>query len=209
MAASSSLLRRREEHVQIFELQDATGLPRLSRALLRELLRALEEFTADNSSHGLVIAGTEKSFAAGAEITEVAALHGAEAIRFAELGQSVMRAIAQSRKPVIAAISGYCMGGGFDLALACHIRIASPDAIFAHKGASLGIITGWGGTQRLREICGPRGLSLALDLMTTGRQLTAEEALQARLISQIIPRDKLVSTAINLARTNLLRPHQC
>lgn len=209
MPPTSSLLRRREENVQIFELEDATGLPRLSRALLRELLSALDEFAADATAHALVITGTEKSFAAGAEITEVAALHGPEALRFAHLGQSVMRAIAQSRKPVVAAISGYCMGGGFDLALACHIRIASPEAVFAHKGASLGIITGWGGTQRLREVCGPRGFTLALDIMTTGHQLTAEEAMGSHLISLIIPRDQLITAAIKLAFSSAHRLHQC
>lgn len=208
MPASSSLLRRREENSQIFELQDPTGLPRLSRALLGELLAALDEFAADTTAHALVITGTEKSFAAGAEITEVAALHGPEAIRFAELGQSVICAFAQSRKPVVAAISGYCMGGGLDLALACHVRIASPEAVFAHKGASLGIITGWGGTQRLREICGPRGYLLALDLMTTARQLSAEEAHASRLISRVVTRDLLISTAIKIACTSALRPHQ-
>ena len=206
MPAASSLFCGCDEDVQILELHDATGLPRLSRALLRELLAALDEFARDATARALVLTGTDKSFAVGAEITEVAGLHGPEAIRFAELGQSAMRAIAQSRKPVVAAISGFCMGGGFDLALACHLRIASPDAIFAHKGASLGIITGWGGTQRLREIC---GRSLALDLMTTGRQLSAEEALAARLISQIFPRDQLISTAIKLARSTALRFHQC
>jgi enoyl-CoA hydratase len=197
---ASSLLRRREENIQIFELFDATGLPRLSRATLHELRSALEEFTADPNTHALIITGTEKSFAVGAEITQVAALRGPEALRFAELGQSVMRAIALNRKPVIAAISGFCMGGGFDLALACHIRTTSPEAVFAHKGASLGIITGWGGTQRLREICGPRGASLAIDLMITARQLTAEEAYAAHLISRIVPRAQLLSASIELAR---------
>lgn len=208
MPSATSLLRSRDGAVQIFELQEASDLPRLSRALLRELLGALAEFTADPGAQALVITGTEKSFAAGAEITEIAALHGSEALRFAELGQCVMRAIAQSRKPVIAAISGYCMGGGLDLALACHVRIASPEAVFAHKGASLGIITGWGGTQRLREVCGPRGFTLALDMMTTARQLSAEEAHASHLISRVVTRDELISTAIKIACTSALRPHQ-
>lgn len=205
MPPASSLLRRREQDIQIFELYDSMGLPRLSRDLLRELLTALTEFAADPVAHALVLTGTEKSFAAGAEITEVAELHGSEAIRFAELGQGLMRAIDRSRKPIIAAISGFCMGGGFDLALACHIRIASPDAVFAHKGASLGIITGWGGTQRLPEICGPRGRTLAIELMTTGRQLTAQEAHAARLISKIVPRDQLLNFSVALARQTSMR----
>jgi enoyl-CoA hydratase/carnithine racemase len=205
VSPASSLLRRREKSIQIFELHDATGLPRLSRQLLNELRGALEEFATDHDALALIIAGTEKSFAAGAEIAEVSTLHGPEALRFAELGQGVMRAIARSRKPVIAAISGYCMGGGFDLALACHIRLASPDAVFAHRGASLGIITGWGGTQRLREICGPRGASVALDLMTTARQLTAEEAYTHGIIAKPVPRSELLSHATEFALNGRLR----
>jgi len=127
---------------------------------------------------------------------EVSALTAVEALRFAALGQSVMNMIENCPKPVVAAIRGYCMGGGFDLALACHSRIATPDAIFAHRGASLGIITGWGGTQRLPRILGPSGRTIALELMTTGRTADATEALSLRVISRIVPVDQILETAI-------------
>jgi enoyl-CoA hydratase len=108
-----------------------------------------------------------------------------------------MRAVANSPKPVVAAIRGYCMGGGLDLALACHARIASNDAVFAHPGGSLGIITGWGGTQRLPRLIG-RGR--ALDMLVTGRRLDATEALDFGLIHKIVG-DSVVAEAIEQART--------
>jgi enoyl-CoA hydratase len=108
-----------------------------------------------------------------------------------------MRTVANSPKPVVAAIRGYCMGGGLDLALACHKRIASSDAVFAHPGGSLGIITGWGGTQRLPRLI---GRSRALELLVTGRRLDAEEAFACGLV-QTIATDLVVAEAIDRART--------
>jgi enoyl-CoA hydratase len=108
-----------------------------------------------------------------------------------------MRTVANSPKPVVAAIRGYCMGGGLDLALACHARIASRAAVFAHPGGSLGIITGWGGTQRLPRLI---GRSRALELLVTGRRLDAEEAFACGLV-QTIATDLVVAEAIDRART--------
>jgi enoyl-CoA hydratase/carnithine racemase len=181
-------------------MNSADGYPRLTRAALGELRNLIGAFVASADIRGAVITGTAKCFSAGAELTEVSALDGTEALNFSTFGQSVMRAIDSSPKPVIAAISGYCMGGGFDLALACHMRIASPDAVFAHRGASLGIITGWGGTQRLARVLGPRGRAIAREIMLTGRELRAEEAYGVKLISRIVPKNRLLDEAIALAR---------
>jgi enoyl-CoA hydratase/carnithine racemase len=104
-----------------------------------------------------------------------------------------MNSIAHSRKPFIAAIRGFCFGGGLDLALACHTRIASTDAIFAHPGATLGIITGWGGTQRLPALIGS---ARALELFLTGRRLTAPEALAWSLVHRVVPADQLSAAAL-------------
>jgi len=180
----------------MLQLEDASGFPRLSGALPRELLHVIEFFRQDETLAGAVLTGTEKCFAAGAEITEIAELDGLEATRFAARGQSVMRAIELSAKPVVAAIRGYCMGGGFDLALACHARIASSDAMFAHRGASLGLITGWGGTQRLTRVLGPSGRSLTLEWMTTGRSISAQEAYDVGLVSRIVPAQEVTEAAI-------------
>ena len=146
---------------------------------------------------GAVITGTDRAFAVGAEISELANLTPASAVEFARRGQSVMRAVANSPRPVVAAIRGYCMGGGLDLALACHARIASSDAVFAHPGGSLGIVTGWGGTQRLPRLI---GRSRAIEMLVTGRRLDATEALDFGLIQKIVG-DSVVAEAIEQART--------
>lgn len=147
-----------------------------------------------------VVTGTEKCFAAGADLAEVSALTAVEALRFAEMGQSVMRAIEHARKPVIAAIRGYCLGGGLDLALACHVRVASSDAVFAHPGAALGILTGWGGTQRLPRSLGHGGRAQALEMLTTGEKFTAEEVYRWGLLSKVVAPDRVLPVAMFLAR---------
>jgi enoyl-CoA hydratase/carnithine racemase len=196
-AHSSSLHASTRDSVLRIELRDSSGFPRLHRALLFELLHTVEGFESDRLSRGAIISGAAECFAAGAELAEIAALDAAEAARFSALGQAVMRAIESSRKPMIAAIRGYCMGGGFDLALACHARVAATDAVFAHRGAALGIITGWGGTQRVPRTLGPRGRSLALDLMVTGRTLTAAEAHAAGLVSRVVPAERVDDEALS------------
>ena len=96
--------------------------------------------------------GVLEFFSAGAELEEIAALDRQAAYEFSKMGQALMQAVEQFRAPVFAAVSGYCMGGGLDLALACHRRIAAPNAVLGHRGAALGLITGWGGTQRLPQL---------------------------------------------------------
>ncbi len=200
MAATSSLRTSRRGEILLIELCDASGFPRLSRDVLRKFLGASDGLSRDAALCAAVIMGTEKSFAAGAELTEIAELDGRPALEFAALGQLVMNRIATSAKPFVAAIRGYCMGGGFDLAMACHLRIASDDAVFAHRGATLGIITGWGGTQRLPDLLGPRGRSIAVELMATGREMRADEALSISLLSRIVEPSRLIDEAIVVAR---------
>jgi enoyl-CoA hydratase/carnithine racemase len=195
----SSLGATRRGEVLLLQLNSPDGFPRLTRAVLLELRSQIEMFVESPDLRGAVISGSEKCFCAGAELNEVAELNGVEAMGFSALGQSVMATIEKSAKPIVAAVSGYCMGGGFDLALACQIRIATANTIFAHRGATLGIITGWGGTQRLPRMIGPRGKSVAHEIMTTGREVPATEAFDLRLISRIVPSEKLLDEACALA----------
>jgi len=155
----------------------------------------METLASDRVARGAIITGGEKCFAAGADLSEVSALHAADGVVFAALGQTVMRAVGRSAKPVVAAIRGYCMGGGFDLALACHARFATPDAVFAHRGAALGIITGWGGTQRLPRIAGLRGPSLAKQLMVTGESMDAEQAYGMGVVTRLVAPEILMREA--------------
>lgn len=193
------------DNVLLLELIAPDSFPRLTRSLLFELRAKILSLRDDPHIHAAVITGSHICFSAGAELAEIAALRAFHAAKFAALGQSVMSAIENSPKPIIGAIRGYCMGGGFDLALACHTRLATPGTVFAHRGAALGIMTGWGGTQRLARAVGPGGHSFAMELMTTGLSLTAEEALAKRLVSRIHPDDRILDEALVLAgRANSL-----
>lgn len=149
--------------------------------------------------------GTEKCFAAGAELSEIAQLTAMEAKKFAEMGQELMRTIERMEKPVMAAVRGFCLGGGFDLAMACHIRVAARDAVFGHPGGSLGIMTGWGGTQRLARIVGQ---GRAMELLTTGRQMTAEEAYRWKLVSKVVESERVVEAVVLMLGLQMAREIQ-
>ena len=134
-------------------------------------------------------------FSVGADLNEVAELNGPEALQFAKMGQELMSAIAGYPAVVYAAIQGYCMGGGLDLALACHRRIASPHTILGHRGAALGLVTGWGGTQRLPRLVGK---SKALEMFIAAEKIHAKEALELGLVDAIT--DDPVEQAISELR---------
>ncbi len=130
----------------------------------------------------LIITGNSDFFSVGADLKEIAALTAAQAYEFSALGQTLMQAIAHHPAMVAAAIEGHCMGGGLDLALACHRRIAAPSAVFGHRGAALGLITGWGGTQRLPRLIGKAN---ALELLITAEKISAVEALRLGLVDAV------------------------
>lgn len=176
----------------VLTLESDDGLPRIQRKILREIGLRAKELAAVRELSGCVVTGTERAFAVGADIAELARLTPAEAYEFSHEGQRTMRSIERSRVPIVAAIRGYCMGGGLDLALACHARIATSDAIFAHPGVALGILTGWGGTQRLTRLI---GRARALEMFTTGVRLKAREALEAGLVRKIVPPSELMTVA--------------
>lgn len=167
----------------------------LSLATLAELDRTSTALFADQSVKAVIFTGSEDVFASGANIRELRQLDQEKALAFSQYGQALFQKIAAARQITIAAINGYCMGGALDLALACDIRIASRAAIFAHPGVRLGIVTGWGGTQRLPRII-QKGK--ALELFLTGRRMTAAEALNVGLVSRLS--DSALDTALSIAR---------
>jgi enoyl-CoA hydratase len=154
----------------------------LSSATLQELKRTTSELFSSAEIQTVIFTGTEDVFASGANIRELAQLDTEGALRFSRFGQELFQTIADAKQLTIAAINGYCMGGGLDLALACDIRVASESAVFSHPGARLGIITGWGGTQRLPRII---GRARALEFFATARRYTSLEALEMGLVSQV------------------------
>lgn len=168
--------------VRVLRMASDNGTNRLSREFVLALSACIGELAVDRRP--LVIAGNEKFFSAGAELSEIAALNGPSAYEFSKMGQTLMDTIDQFPAPVYAAVQGYCMGGGLDLALACEHRIASSHALFGHRGAALGLITGWGGTQRLPRLIG-RGR--ALELFVTAEKVTAAHALRIGLVDAIAP----------------------
>ncbi len=195
----SELRAVRHEDILLLTLEHPSGLPRLERHVLRELARQMQILATTHDLAGAVITGSPQAFCAGAELTEITSLLPTETLDFAHEGQRVMDQIEQSAKPVIAAIRGYCMGGGFDLALACRSRICSNDAAFAHRGAALGLVTGWGGTQRLPRLIGH---SRAMEIFLTGRTVAANEAVAIGLVREATASDEVIRQAIKQARIN-------
>jgi enoyl-CoA hydratase len=156
----------------------------LSLDTLSKLDEAVSSLLEREEIDALIFTGTADAFASGADIRELQTLTPDSARAFAERGQQLFQKIAGARQLTVAAVNGYCMGGGLDLALACRVRVASSPAVFAHPGARLGVITGWGGTQRLPRLV---GAARALELFTTGRRLNAHEALAFGLVSHVYP----------------------
>jgi enoyl-CoA hydratase/carnithine racemase len=192
-----------EEHADamVLRLLSADGTNRLTRARVTALISALEELARHKTTR-LVITGNTHFFSAGADLHEIAGLHRAEAFRFALMGQRLMKIVANFPAATIAAIHGYCMGGGLDLALACRHRIAAPHAIFGHRGAALGLITGWGGTQRLPRLI---GRARALHMFFAAEKLHASEALRYGLVDAIAD-DPLAAALIYWRNRNGSQP---
>ena len=178
----TAFLTEQVESGLVLRLQPADGYNLLTRSCVLELTAALRDYAGRNPAPRLVIAGNEKFFSAGAALAEIARLDSTSALNFSKLGQSLMNTIEQFPAPVCAAISGYCMGGGLDLALACRHRIASPQSVFGHRGAALGLITGWGGTQRLPRLIGK---ARALQMFLAAEKINAQEALRIGLVDAI------------------------
>ena len=194
---NSELRAVRHEDLLILTLEHPSGLPRLERSVLRGLARQIEWLGGAAECVGAVITGGEQAFCAGAELAEITSLLASETLELAREGQSVMSQLERSAKPVVAAIRGYCMGGGFDLALACHVRICGSDAVFAHRGATLGLVTGWGGTQRLPRLA---VRARAMEIFLAGRTIDAGEALALGLVREIATAAHVLPRAMEIAR---------
>lgn len=163
----------------------------LNLSVIKELDLVLSELEEDEYVRVVIVTGTGRFFCAGADINELAHLHtehgGAE---FASRGQALLNRIERSDKPVLAAINGTCVGGGLELALACHIRVAVAGAMVGLPEIKLGLIPGFGGTQRLPRIVGP---SKAAEMILTGKSVSAEEALRIGLLSRVVPPQELIT----------------
>src|SRR3954463_9029837 len=170
----------------------------LDRPPLEELRACLEELAGDPGAGVVVLTGSgEKAFVAGADIKYMAGLTVEEANAWGELGHACARLLETMPKPTIAAINGFALGGGCELALACDIRYASSKAKLGQPEINLGIIPGWGGTQRLARVC---GLGIAKELILTGRLVDADEALRIGLVNAVYEPEELLERAMETAR---------
>ncbi|MBI2901839.1 MAG: enoyl-CoA hydratase/isomerase family protein [Planctomycetes bacterium] len=170
----------------------------LNAAVLSELQSAFDRFGADPQVRAVILTGAgERAFVAGADISELAKADAIRARETALLGQRLTAAMERLGKPVIAAINGFALGGGCELAMACTVRIAAENAKLGQPEVKLGIIAGFGGTQRLPRLVG-RGR--ALEILLTGEPIDAAEALRIGLVNRVVPKDRLLAEAEALAR---------
>jgi enoyl-CoA hydratase len=189
------VLVEREGPVAVVRLNRPQQLNALSDALMDELVRALEELDRDEGIRAIVLAGNERAFAAGADIGELAQTSAIDLY----YGRRIERwdAIRALWTPLVAAVSGFCLGGGCELALSCDLIVASETAQFGQPETGLGIIPGAGGTQRLTRAVGK---ALAMDVILSGRRLSAHEALAAGLVARVVAKEAWLDEAKRLAR---------
>lgn len=193
-----TLLVKTENGVGHITLNRPKVLNALNDQVITELGAVMGKFKADPEVKVLVITGSgEKAFAAGADIGELAAAAGIEALDLARKGQRLTRDMEQLGKPIVAAINGFALGGGCELAMACTLRIAADNAVFGQPEVNLGIIPGYGGTQRLSRLIGK---GRAMDLVLTGRNVEAEEALAIGLVNRVVPIKDLEEETAKVAK---------
>jgi enoyl-CoA hydratase len=173
----------------------------LNEQTVQELADAVRETARDEEVRGIILTGVgQKAFVAGADIAELAKMGPVDGVQISRLGQQVLREIELSRKPVIAAVNGFALGGGCELALACHLRIASENAKFGLPEVKLGIIPGYGGTLRLPRIVGK---GRALELILSAEMIDAQEAHRIGLANRVVPQDQLMDETRKLMQTIL------
>jgi enoyl-CoA hydratase len=187
--------------ILLLTLVSADGMNRLTRRKVIVLKEEIEGFCSPGPPVLPLVISGDPIFSAGADLNEISQLSGPDALVFARTGQELMNVVAAYPASVYAAIQGFCMGGGLDLALACDYRIASPHAVFGHRGAALGLITGWGGTQRLPRLIGK---GRALEMFAAAEKVTAAQALRIGLVDAIA--DDPVAEAVGRLSTQLKRP---
>lgn len=185
------------EHIAVVTLNRPDKLNALNHETLVELKEVFERLKSDENVFVIIITGSgEKAFVAGADISEINKLNMLEGKVFAEFGQEVFSAIEKFDKPVIAAVNGFALGGGCELALSCHFRLASENAKFGQPEVNLGIIPGYGGTQRLTRLINS---GRAMEMILTADLIDANEALRIGLVNKVFPQMDLMNKAFEMA----------
>lgn len=186
----------RDDDLAILYVDRQEKMNALNPDVVEDLGEALDGIRGDDGVRGVILTGAgEKAFVAGADIGELAKMDSLAGVEISRQGQAVFDVIERFPKPVLAAVGGYALGGGFELALACHLRIASENAVFGLPEVGLGIIPGYGGTVRLSRIV---GLGRAVELTLTGERFDAARAERMGLVSGVVPRQELMARAREL-----------
>ncbi len=183
--------------IAILKINRPNSMNALNSAVLTELEKRFQEIEKDDTIQIAILTGEGKAFVAGADITEMQQMTGLEAYKFSQLGHQLMNFIENMNTPSIAAINGFALGGGLELAMACDFSIASEKAKFGQPEINLGIIPGFGGTQRLTRCVGKK---LAKYLIMTGDMISAEEAFRIGLVEKLVSHDNLINEAEKIAK---------
>ena len=192
--AYTTLLTSLENNIFTITINRPDKLNALNKDVFTDLDKAADEIKNNAEIKSAIITGAgSKAFVAGADITEFAELNKAEAMSLSKRGQDIFFKIENSSKPVIAAVNGFALGGGCELAMACHFRIAGNHAKFGQPEVNLGLIPGYGGTQRLTQLIGK---GRAIELLISGNMIDATTALQYGLVNYVVPADELLNKAI-------------
>lgn len=187
-----------DERVGVIKFNRPKSLNAFNRETLKELEQLLKEAAGDDKVRALVVTGSgERSFVAGADIDEMLTMTTIEAMRYTELGNGTCRYLENLAKPTVAAVNGIALGGGTEIAMSCDVRFASEKARFGQPEILLGIIPGWGGTQRLSRLVGQ---GRALELMMTGEQISAQKAYEIGLVNRLCSPEELLENAISFAK---------
>ena len=198
MSYTTLLVEKRDDGIAVITVHRPDKLNALNAVVIGELDAAITEVDADTSVRGIIVTGSgEKAFVAGADISELAKATPIEARALALRGQRVFDRLEGFRGPVISAVNGFALGGGCELALACHVRIASDNARLGTPEVKLGLICGYAGTQRLPRLVG-RGR--ALEILLSGEMVAADEALRIGLVNRVVAKDALLNESIALMK---------
>jgi enoyl-CoA hydratase len=193
----SNLIFEKEGKIAVLKINRPKAMNALNTETLCQLSSITDEISRDDEIKALIITGEGKAFIAGADIAEMKDKTPEEARVFAELGMSVFRKIELMEKPVIAAVNGFALGGGCELAMACDIRIAGAKAKFGQPEVSLGITPGFAGTQRMSRLI---GLAKAKELIFTGKMIDATEAEKIGLVNSVVEQEELMDKALEMAK---------
>lgn len=196
MSLYQNIIAENKDGIFTLTINRPDKLNALNRDTIKEIGLAINQAIADKTVAGIIITGSgPKAFVAGADIKEFMSLNGDQGQAMAKVGQDIFRTIENSPKPVIAAVNGFALGGGCELAMSCHLRIASETAQFGQPEVNLGLIPGYGGTQRLVRYI---GRSKALELMMTAGMITAQQALQLGLVNYVVAPDAVLAKCVEL-----------